>query len=163
MQDALVDLKRPAGQAVARGGLDQAPAAERAVRAERGPVGIRQRRERKAEGGVCALRISLGGRAEAGEVAFEFAPGAEQEDVTFEARERERLHELSERRRLRRNGLCLHVLAGMPLKSAAQAVQVSNEVALVRLLPVRLAQIVTLGPKSTLVGSRSSGLSAPST
>jgi hypothetical protein len=171
VEDALVDPERARRQRVP-GELDEVPAPERAAGAERAPVRAGQRGEREPEGGMRVARVAVRRRARRGEGRVELDARAEQDDVALERREPERGAQRGERARLETLCCCLYLVdrglvPGVPPQRLAQARELGGQRALIRRAPVdRLRdrrQIVTLGPNSGLAGSRSSGLSAPST
>src|SRR5712692_6774557 len=135
---------------------------------QRAPVRPRQRGEGEAERRRRA--------AERREARIELDAGAEQQDVPLERRQaeddaepvqRRGRRDLRQRRLVRRGAVRRG--AGMTFERVAHAGQRRDQVALVRLRPglhgeQRLTHTkVTVGPNVRLAGSRSSGLSAPST
>ncbi len=84
VQDALVDPQRRRGEPLAGVELDQAEAAQRAVRRERAPVRRGQRRGREAERHMAALAAARGLGAQRREPGVHLDAGAEQEDVALE-------------------------------------------------------------------------------
>src|SRR5581483_4347010 len=129
--------------------FDQAPAAKRRRRRQRAPVGLGKRGHGQAEGGEILARIALRRGDRARESRIQLHPGAQEHDRSLEARETEGAAQPLERRRRRH----FTFTARLPGPGAICAAALKRAVAHGK---------VTVGPKLTLAGSRSTGLSAPS-
>src|SRR5581483_1314456 len=150
--------------------FDQAPAAKRRRRRQRAPVGLGKRGHGQAEGGEILARIALRRGDRARESRIQLHPGAQEHDRSLEARETEGAAQPLERRRRRHFTFTARLpgpgaICAAAFERAAQRAQLAQEIILVGLVPGKRAVAhgkVTVGPKLTLAGSRSTGLSAPS-
>ena len=157
VQHSLVDPERARRHRLAWIELQQPPAPERAGRGKGAPVRFGEAAECERERRPVEPFVARRHRAEAPEPRLELDPGAEQQQVAFERRQPERLHDEPERRGPGRLARCLRP----GFEQRRDAVELARQRALVLVQPGAHG-IVTVGSLVLSNGSVT-GLSAPST
>src|SRR5215213_7508116 len=184
MQHALVYAQWAGRQGVASPYLHQTPMAQGRGGSQGAPVRVRQSCQRQTEGRVGAPRVALSSGTERGQGRVQLHPRAQQQQITLEGCQANRLAKSLQRRRRGHGVGCLlqrpswfitllrlgRVLGarGVPLQRGTCDGEGRYQVLLVSFVPVRDRRIghgrVTRGESYCPVASLNpSGLSAPST
>ncbi len=162
VQHSFVDAEWARGDALAGVELHEAVPAQGCSGRDRAPVRIRKGREGKAERGSADALVTGGGSAQAGEARFELDSRTEEQDVSLERGQAERLDQRLEYRRL-----CTHAVdvrrpaVGMRFERPGDSLELRAECPLVLGEPVGHGN-VTVGSEN-VPPTTSSRLSAPST
>ena len=133
VQHTFVDAQRAGQQGLAGLQFDQAPAAQRGLRGERAPVGVRQHRQREAEAGMAQPTVALGLGAGCSKTPVEFDRCGQQQHLAFERRQLEQLCQPVELRRagFRRLDVTAGRTARMGHQPRVQRLELGDEQALV--------------------------------